>query len=182
MYKNGMKTLLSISAKERIIGSVLLPMKTIPLTRGYEAIVDDEDLKLVSDFKWHVRLCQNIPMAISNTGINMSTLFMFPPIGKHVDHINHNTLDNRRCNLRICSPSQNCMNKKKRKDSQWKYKGLTKGKNDSKWMASIHENGNHHYLGRFKTQEDAAMAYNVAALKYHGEFAVLNDLSGIANN
>lgn len=96
--------------------------------------------------------------------------------GEQVDHINGNTLDNRKENLRICTHAENIRNRNQRKNSNTKYKGVFKS--GKKWGASIGYENERYYLGVFKTQEEAAIAYNKAALKYHGEFALLNTVKG----
>lgn len=93
-----------------------------------------------------------------------------------VDHINGNTLDNRTQNLRICTQAQNNRNQRKIKNTKFKYKGLKEVK-VKKWkyiQASIMINGKQIYIGTFKTEIEAAKAYDEAALKYFGEYAKLN--------
>lgn len=85
-----------------------------------------------------------------------------------VDHINHNTLDNRRENLRLCTHTQNNQNAKKKGYSKNKYKGITK--QDNKWIARIRYKGKNLYLGRFKTEEEAHIAYCEAGRKYQREY------------
>ncbi len=94
------------------------------------------------------------------------------PNGKVVDHIDHDTLDNQRINLRICTRSQNGMNRKK--DSGIKFKGVTFHKRAGKFMAQIYMNGKKYYLGVFETPEEAAMVYDKKARELHGEFALTN--------
>jgi len=95
--------------------------------------------------------------------------------GDVVDHVNNDSLDNSRKNLRVCSISQNRMNSKKRSDSNQKYKGVHKKLN--RYRAVIGFNGKRINIGSFLTEEAAAIAYNKAALKYHGEYAQLNKIN-----
>ena len=97
-----------------------------------------------------------------------------------VDHINRGTLDNRRSNLRICTYSQNSCNSvhRKRKSNTSQYRGVTKRDRLKPWTAKIRIQGKHVYLGSFLNEEDAARAYNAAAVKHHGEFARINDIRG----
>jgi hypothetical protein len=99
------------------------------------------------------------------------------PEGMDVDHINGIRTDNRRCNLRICTRSQNAANSKIRVDSKTGYKGVsTSSRNKKKWEARITVNYKVIQLGTYLSPEEAAKAYNLAALKYFGEFAKLNTL------
>jgi hypothetical protein len=90
------------------------------------------------------------------------------------DHWNHDTLDNRRNNLRKCTHSQNQWNQKRSKRNTSGFKGVTWEKRRGKWHAQIRVNGKQKYLGEFLSIEDAARAYDRAAEMYHGEFGVKN--------
>lgn len=109
-------------------------------------------------------------------------LIMGFPEGMHIDHINGNALDNRKENLRICTPSQNAMNKKLRSDSTTGYKGVYKVKDPrykKKYSASgaiPGTSGKKKRLGYFATAAEAARAYNDYAIKEFGEFAYLNEI------
>jgi hypothetical protein len=100
---------------------------------------------------------------------------------QQADHANGDGLDNRRCNLRICSSAQNNANKKKWTGAS-SYKGVSWSASRCRWMAQLgaglHASGKQavRFLGRFRTQEEAAYAYNQAALNQYAEFAVLNQL------
>lgn len=92
----------------------------------------------------------------------------------HVDHINHNKVDNRRGNLRGATNAQNSRNKIKKGETSSKYKGVTWDKQNNKWRAAITVDYKSKKLGRFIEENDAARAYNEAAIMYFGEFALLN--------
>lgn len=94
---------------------------------------------------------------------------MGEPKGKVVDHINGNRLDNRRVNLRICEHKENMWNSKPVTAG---YKGVYE--NGFSWIAQIMADGVIHHIGSYRTQEEAALAYNEKALELHGEFAYLN--------
>jgi hypothetical protein len=96
------------------------------------------------------------------------------PDGMHVDHINHNTLDNRKENLRICTNSENQMNKGKYKNNKSGYKGVCLKKSTGKWSASIKINKKQKYLGCFDDPKDAYRAYCNASRKNHGEYSYRN--------
>lgn len=93
-----------------------------------------------------------------------------------IDHINSNKLDNRKCNLRIVTPQQNNMNKKKTKNTSSKYIGVYLDKNSkkNKWRASITFNRKVISLGVFENDIDAAKARDIATKQYFGEYGKLN--------
>ncbi|KPL25465.1 MAG: hypothetical protein AMJ75_01080 [Phycisphaerae bacterium SM1_79] len=93
-----------------------------------------------------------------------------------VDHINHNGLDNRKANLRPATRTQNNRNRRKVHKANFhsKYKGLTWYKREKRWAVRIMADGNSKFIGYFQNEIEAAKAYDTAAKKYHGEFAVLN--------
>ena len=96
--------------------------------------------------------------------------------GLVVDHINHNTLDNRRKNLRLCTWAQNNQNRRpsKRKNKLSKYKGVSFYKKSKLYRALIWCNKKQYFLGYFKDETDAAKAYDKKARELFGEFAYLN--------
>jgi hypothetical protein len=154
-------------------------MKEIPLTRGMVALVDDEDYELVSQYKWAAATSYGITYARSHTydGYRRSTVpmhrvIMNPAPDMHIDHINHNGLDNRRENLRICTNSQNGHNHR-RKVGKTGYRGVWK--HGKKWQAVIKAHGKQTYLGTFLTPEQAALAWNKAVEDAgYAEYAVFN--------
>lgn len=102
---------------------------------------------------------------------------MNAPKGLQVDHKNGNTLDCRRSNLRICTNAQNNQNKKKHRDNISGYKGVSFfrwGNRSKRWKANIFAHGKHYRMGYFHTAKEAAKAYDIMALKLHGEYASLN--------
>jgi hypothetical protein len=158
-------------------------MKTIPLTRGYFTKVDDDDYEKYASVRWHVCPMKKGAKALRSTFVNgkktttyLSRVIMNAPKGKQVDHINHDTLDNRKCNLRVCTREQNNANQNISKNNTSGYKGVCWHIRLNKWQAKIGVNMKRITLGSFNTKEEAALAYNKGAKKYFGEFACLNKL------
>ena len=104
----------------------------------------------------------------------MHLIIMGEAYGLEVDHINGNKLDNQKSNLRFVTHMQNLHNRKPSRESSSKYKGVSWNAWHKRWLAKICNNYTSIFLGYFKSEEDAALAYNKAALKYHEEYARLN--------
>jgi hypothetical protein len=108
--------------------------------------------------------------------VSMHRLIIGATPGQITDHINGDTLDNRRANLQICTTSQNAQ-KMKDRGGVSRFRGVVYHKPTGLWMAQIGHEMKRFYLGYFKTEEDAALAYNVKAKFLFGDFARLNDVS-----
>lgn len=158
--------------------------RLIPLTQGKFAIVDAEDYDWLSKYTWRFINTSKTGYASGYFGyhngkpieIKMHRLIMSVRPGLEVDHINGNGLDNRRCNLREYTRRQNGINIKKIQNVSSKYKGVSYRKKTNRWRSQIRYDGLIITLGTYINEIDAARAYNVAAMKYHKEFAVLNDI------
>lgn len=155
--------------------------KEIPLTQGKVALVDDEDHEWLSQWRWQYNkragYAQRSEMYRDGTGtsFSMHAVIMNTPKGMHTDHIDGNRLNNQRSNLRVCTCAQNLHNSKKtNKSCHSQYKGVTWRIQDNKWWARITFNCKSISIGLFKTELDAARAYDRAAREYFGEFARLN--------
>ena len=158
-------------------------MRQIELTQDKYALVDDEDYDFLAGLKWHaVKRGDNyyVQRTIIVKGvtkyIHMHREIMNPPRWMVVDHINGDALDNTRENLRVCTQGQNACNRKSSKNSASKYLGVSWDSEKRRWRAQIRTNSKAKKLGRFKTELEAAIIYNIAARKYHGEFARPNVL------
>lgn len=152
-------------------------MRTIPLTQGFFAIVNDEKYDELSQYKWCGRKINNTCYAYRHEG--KKTIFMHrqilnTPKGKLTDHKNRNGLDNRIENLRICNHSQNAMNSGLMDRNTSGYRGVYWAKDHDDWRARIFCNNVWIQLGHFDSKEDAARAYDKKAIELFGEFARLN--------
>lgn len=135
------------------------------------ALVDDGDYHLLSGFKWHLRGIkkQYASGRVFGKDCYMHRIIMGTPVGMETDHINGDPLDNRRSNLRVCTPRQNQANSVLRNTNKTGYKGVRL--HGSKWVARIrHEGGVAKILGSFDSKEEAAEAYRAAAIEQYGEF------------
>ena len=103
----------------------------------------------------------------------MHRVLLNAPKGLQVDHINHDTLDNRKENLRLVTADQNNCNLRTRSGSLSGFKGVSFHKRIGKFQARIQLAGREIYLGYFTNAEEASEVYKKAAVKYHGEFACL---------
>ncbi len=159
-------------------------MKEIPLTQNQVVLVSDKDYDWLNTVKWYAAWCsvrhgfyakRNGYINSKRRSILMHRLIMNAQPGQQIDHIDHNLLNDQRENLRFCTSSQNCCNRKPYHGCSSIYKGVSWYRH-RKWMAYIKLNGCQQYLGYFVSETDAALAYNVAARKYFGEFAFCNEI------
>jgi hypothetical protein len=166
-------------------------MKKIKLTQDQWALVDDEDYDRLNEHRWcaqkHVtkKFYATRSSPTDSNGkrnkIHMHRVITNAPKGKQVDHINGNPLDNRKENLRVCTNSENQMNRGKQGNNKSGYKGIRHMKDkrminelSKPWQAKIQLNRKKIHLGMYKTKEEAARAYDKKAIELFGEFAQLN--------
>ena len=153
--------------------------KLIPLTQGLHAIVDAADYTWLSQWTWRAlnqphgfRAVRDSPRAGGKRGlIWMHRVIMDVPDGVSIDHINHNPLDNRRSNLRICTIAENNRNSRSHKGSSSQYRGVHWDIPRGKWRVQIGSDKKVKHLGDYSCEIEAAKAYDAAARTYHGEFA-----------
>lgn len=150
---------------------------SVKLSKGKYAIIDREHIHLVEGKLWN----EDDGYAVRSGGKGKPKIRMHRVLigcldkSLVVDHINHDGLDNRKNNLRSCTPSQNSKNRLPDKNGKSKYLGVAfKKKVTDRWIASIYINGKNKNLGTYDTQEEAAIAYDKMAKIVHGEFANLN--------
>ena len=141
------------------------------------AIIDASDADKCRGHKWSLGANGYIECTSERLFLHRVILGLGKEDREYVDHINHNKCDNRRENLRFCSCSQNQYNQKVRITSKTGYKGVCWDSGRGKFMANIQANLKNKYLGHFDNADMAALAYNAAAEKLHGEFALLNFIS-----
>jgi hypothetical protein len=156
-------------------------MKTIPLSQGKVALVDDEDYQRVSAFKWSAALrdhkwyaCRNLGRQHKQQLIYLHRFIVDAPTGCEVDHEDGNGLNCMRLNLRKCTPVQNRCNTGLSVRNKSGFKGVHWRRDIQKWAAQIKTHGYKISLGVYDSAEAAARVRDVAARKYHGEFAWLN--------
>lgn len=156
-------------------------MKTIILSTGETVLVDAETYEWARNKKWQLHTDGYAHRGARRSDGRLTTVKMHREIlgalpGQLVDHVNGNKLDNRKENLRFCSKTENGWNRPEQKNNTSGYKGVY-ATPYGRWTAQTRLNKKLVYLGTFATKEEAAEAYNQAALKHHGPFAKLNKVS-----
>jgi hypothetical protein len=154
-------------------------MKTILLTQNKVALVDDMDFPELSKYKWFTQKMGKYYYAARNEdgftkSMHRQILGLGRGDGRQGDHINHNTLDNRRGNLRICTKQNNLTNQACQKNRVSIFKGVSRRRGSKRWESYIKVNGKKIHLGYYSLEELAALAYDFAALRYHRNFVYFN--------
>lgn len=152
-------------------------MVEVPLTKGKVALIDDEDAERVLAYRWCVsRKLEGSYYVVRQERkngcrryISLHRFLLDAPKGIHVDHINGDTLDNRRANLRLATARQNVRNSRKPRNSTTGYKGVHLDRTQGTYRVQLRV-----AMSGFRTAEEAARAYDDLARKFYGEFARLN--------
>ncbi len=157
----------------------------IPLTRGHSAVIDESDFELVKSFKWYW-VSSKMESGYARTSIPLGRKGMKRGVRrprvtvtmhellmgtKDVDHRDGDGLNNRRINLREATRQQQCQNRRALRGKS--YKGVSRWKN--RWRARIRNGDKFIFIGYFKEECDAALAYNFMAEELFGEFARFNE-------
>lgn len=163
-------------------------MRIIPLTRNQTTIVDEIDADLC-DLRWYATIENHTTFYAGRTHrspghkkryVAIHRSIMSRVMGRAllsselVDHINGNTLDNRRSNLRLCTHAENSQNRTSRKGTRSHYKGVYFHKGSQKWRATLTHGSKVETIGFFSNQKNAALAYDWFSVRICGDFARLN--------
>jgi hypothetical protein len=154
-------------------------MKEIQLSQNRIAIVDDEEYEGLMKWKWSYTKVGYASRWYRKDGkrysISMHRQIMGAVVGGEIDHINNNSLDNRKENLRPCTRQQNCCNYPTKNHTS-KFKGVHHHARNNSWISQIKVKGKNIHIGSFRREEEAARAYNQKATEMNGEFAYLNKI------
>ena len=161
----------------------IIPVKIKHKKASVPAYVDDWDYEVLKDRKWSLRIYKGKPYA--RTGftnrilypnkrqvyVDMHREIMWRPDGLFIDHIDGNSLNNQRSNLRVCTSSQNQLNRGKLTNNKSGYKGVYWHKSSSKWAVQIAIDQKNYHLGTSDNIKSCAIAYRLFSRFYHGQYA-----------
>lgn len=155
-------------------------MKTFEIVRRngsrHQVLLDDEDFHFALERVWRVQKTLHVVSGTHPHTVLLHRLLLGAPAGSEVDHINHNPLDNRKENLRLCNHAENMKNRTRQVNNSTGYKGVWKKNTNGKFGSVIKFRGSNIFLGYHVTPESAALAYNLAAIRLYGSFANLNSI------
>jgi hypothetical protein len=154
----------------------------IPLTQGKYATIDTDQLDVVLRFRWtaykhglvwYARGRRELEYGWHT--VSLHHLILAVPSRIHIDHIDRDGLNNTRQNLRVCTHTENMLNRRLFASNSSGYRGVSPNPHGGKpWRAQITDGGTKHMLGTFDTAEDAARAFDVAAREFRGTTAIAN--------
>lgn len=157
----------------------------IELSQGFFSIIDECDLDILSSKSWFLKRHKGKDTLYAHANLRredrswgtilMHRFIMNAATGQMVDHINGDGLDNRRSNLRFVTNQQNQFNSKPH-GALSGYKGVCLDVRTNRWQTKIRVDKKDLSIGTFATKEEAALAYNRAALEFYGEYARLNNV------
>jgi hypothetical protein len=188
MFKRSLKTMWR-EAKSLMRLLEQVNKRIIKLTQGQCAIIDAEDYDRVAALAWHAHkepgyskttfvALHSLPRRQGRTrSISMHRFILDAPPNNLIDHRNGNPLDNRKENLRLATKRTNGQNRGPAKSNKTGFKGVSIRRNEKRlkmYRANIRVNDKQVFLGNFMRPEEAALAYDRAAIEHFGEFAVLN--------
>lgn len=158
-------------------------MKEIPITQGYVALVDDDNYERLSQYRWYLASGRYAARSGPRSKGEHGPVFMHhdvagkPGKGLEIDHINRNTLDNQRSNLRVATRSQNTQNTvrpKRGKPKSSQFRGVYWDKTKKSWRVAVTLNRKRVFITCRTSEVEAARLYDKMARHYFGEFALLN--------
>ena len=148
-----------------------------PLPDGHVMLVDDADAPLFAGQVLTLVERKRTTPSVRLAKMDAHRLIMAAPVGRYVDHINGDGLDNRRCNLRLCTPAENAKNRRVNRNSSTGLKGVSPA--HGRYRVQIAVDGQRLRLGVFDCPVEGARAYDAAALRHHGQFARTNASMGL---
>jgi hypothetical protein len=134
-------------------------------------IIDLDDYEKISKYKWYIENHGYVRGHVDGKKVSLHRFIMNVEDEKEIDHINHNPLDNRKSQLRVCSAKQNMMNKVLYSNNKSGTKGVHYYRWSNSWLVTITYNGEKIHLGYYKTKDEAIRARKEAEQKYFGEYA-----------
>jgi hypothetical protein len=153
-------------------------MKCIQLNNGYSATVDESDYDELMKYSWFAHIVGDKIYARNTKMTYMHRLITNAHESAVVDHRDNNGLNNTKDNLRCCNKSQNGANRKgPNKNSRSKYLGVCLFTQTNRWQARVQKDGKYYHVGYFKSEDEAALAYNKKAKELFGEFAYENKVA-----
>lgn len=151
-------------------------MKILTILNKIETVVDNDVYEWASKIDWRIKDGNYFFFQKGSKRFYLHRLIANTPEGFVTDHINGDTLDNLKSNLRVTSNRENLFNFGIRCDNTSGYRGVWFRKSINRWVAEIKKDGKKYHLGSYKTAEEAATVYNEKAKEVFGKYARLNNI------